>query len=157
MEEGQIKDREKHKLKNEKNLKNLLTDKKRFDILWPSNIFLEGLQMYIEFKDIVFHFIKNANDGKNSIIILQDGRLYGKLENVSSDWGNYWFKKVKEFYNSDSNNGEFITEYLFLDFSAFHNDYDSYSDTYKDYNNFRPHLTKEEWKEKVKRARERKP
>ena len=30
---GQIKDREKRKLKNEKNLKNLLTDKKRFGIL----------------------------------------------------------------------------------------------------------------------------
>lgn len=114
--------------------------------------------MYIEFKDnMVFHFVKNANDGKNSIIILQDGRLYGKLENVSSNWGNYWFKKVKEFYNSDSNNGEFITEYLFLDFSAFHNDYDSYSDTYKDYNNFRPHLSNEEWNRKVRMARERKP
>ena len=114
--------------------------------------------MYIEFKDgVVFHFVKNVNDGENSIIILKDGRFYGKLENVSSNWGNYWFKKIKEFYNSDSNNGEFITEYLFLDFSAFHNDYDSYSDTYKDYNNFRPHLSKEEWNRKVKMARERKP
>lgn len=117
--------------------------------------------MYIEFKDgVVFHFVKNANDGKNNIIILQDGRLYGKLENVSSDWGNYWFKKIKKYHDSNLTNvsdGEFLLEYLFLDFCAFHNDYDSYSDTYKDYNNFRPHLSKEEWNRKVKMARERKP
>lgn len=37
MEEQWIKDREKRKLKNEKNFKNLLTNKKTFDILWPSN------------------------------------------------------------------------------------------------------------------------
>lgn len=114
--------------------------------------------MYIKFKDgMVFHFVKNVNDGKNNIIILQNGRLYGKLENVSSNWGNYWYRKIKEFYVYDNPTGEFITEYLFLDFSAFHNDYDSYSDTYKDYNNFRPHLSKEEWNRKVKMARERKP
>lgn len=33
MKERQIKDREKHKLKNEKSFKNLLTNEKRFGIL----------------------------------------------------------------------------------------------------------------------------
>ena len=114
--------------------------------------------MYIQFKDgFVFHFVKNANDGKNSIIILQDGRLYGKLENINSNWGNYWFKKIKKYHVNNSNDGEFVTEYLFLDFCAFHDNYDGYSDTYKDYNNMRPHLTNDEWKKKVKEAKNRKP
>lgn len=114
--------------------------------------------MYIQFKDgFVFHFVKNVNDGKNNIIILQDGRLYGKLENVNSNWGNYWFKKIKKYYVNNSNDGEFVTEYLFLDFCAFHDDYDGYSDTYKDYNSIRPHLTNDEWRGKVKEAKNRKP
>lgn len=114
--------------------------------------------MYIQFKDgIVFHFVKNVNDGKNNIIILQDGCLYGKLENVNSDWGNYWFKKIKKYYVNNSNDGEFVIEYLFLDFCAYHDDYDGYSDTYKDYNNVRPHLTNDEWRGKVKEAKNRKP
>ncbi len=114
--------------------------------------------MFITFKDgFVFHFVKNANDSKNSIIILQDGRLYGKLENVNSNWGNYWYKKIKKYYTDNSYDGEFVTEYLFLDSCAYHNDFDGYSDTYKDYNNFRPRFTPEEWKEIVKKAQNRKP
>ena len=114
--------------------------------------------MFITFKDgFVFHFVKNANDGKNNIIILQDGRLYGKLENVNSNWGNYWFKKIKKYYVNNSYDGEFLTEYIFLDSCAFHNDYDGYSDTYKDYNNFRPRFTAEEWRKKVEEAKNRRP
>lgn len=114
--------------------------------------------MFITFKDgFVFHFVKNANDGKNNIIILQDGRLYGKLENVDSNWGNYWFKKIKKDYVNNAYDGEFLTEYIFLDSCAYHNDYDGYSDTYKDYNNFRPRFTVEEWRRKVEEAKNRRP
>ena len=61
------------------------------------------------------------------------------------------------YYINNAYDGEFVTEYLFLDFCAFHGDYDGYSDTYKDYNSIRPHLTNDEWKQKVKEARNRKP
>ena len=46
---------------------------------------------------------------------------------------------------------------MYFDSCAFDDDFDFYSDIYKDEYGFRPRLTKEEWKEKVKRARERKP
>lgn len=117
--------------------------------------------MFITFSDgYTFHFVKNVNDGKNEIVIIKDGRYYGGMKDINKDWGNHWFKKIKKYHDSNEVNasdGEFLLEYLFLDSCAFHDDYDGYSDTYKDFNNVRPHLTIEEWQRKVNEARNRKP
>ena len=111
--------------------------------------------MYIQFKDgFCVYFVKNANSGENEITITKDSRFYGSLSKVNSDWGNYWFKQMKR---NNLYDGEILIDYMFLDNCAFHNDYDGYSDTYKDIHNVRPHYTQEEWSRKVNEAKNRRP
>lgn len=111
--------------------------------------------MYIQFKDgFCVHFTKNENTYKNEIVVIYDGRFYGSLKNVNRDWGNYWFKSMQK---NKMYNGETMVDYMFLDNCAFHDDYDGYSDTYKDIHKVRPHYTQEEWDKKVNEAKNRKP
>ena len=52
----------------------------------------------------------------------------------------------------DPNILQFWMDYLYLDVCAYHNDFDAYSDAYKDMHNVRPHYTKRQWNIIVKEA-----
>ena len=113
--------------------------------------------MFITFKDgYTIHFVKNVNDGKNNIYFVKDGRVWGTIPNVNKDWGNYWFKLSKNVKLNDGL-GEDVYNQIFLDSYAFDNDYDCYSDFYKEIYNVRPHYTIKEWEDIVKYVRNRKP
>lgn len=111
--------------------------------------------MEINFKDnFTIKFIKENN--KNEISFWRDGAFRGFIPDVDSNWGNYWFKWAKDA-QKNGNTGEWVSVMIYFDSCAFDDDYDFYSDIYKDEYNFRPRLTEEEWKRKVEIARNRKP
>ena len=115
--------------------------------------------MYINFDHDGFtvYFIKSGKAGNNEIIVMQNNKFYGSIKKgIGNNWGNYWYYKLKEFSRAGGD-GEFAIDLMWLDFYAYKNDYDCYSDLYKEINNFRPHKTEKEWLEMVNQARNRKP
>ena len=68
---------------------------------------------------------------------------------VPKDLGNYYYRKMKHM---DPHLLQFWMDYLYLDVCAYHNDFDAYSDAYKDMHNVRPHYTKRQWDIMVKEA-----
>lgn len=90
---------------------------------------------------------------QNTIHFLVNEKDYGNAIITSPNFGNFWYLQFKN--NPDS----FFSIYdsFFLDLAAFNNDFDSYSDMYKDIHNVRPHYTIEEWKLRVTAAQNRKP
>lgn len=98
------------------------------------------------------HFLSVA-DGHNEIILERNGSCEGSISNFDSNWGNYWFI----FCKRNCVDFDYFLKNVFLDYCAYSYNFDSYSDLYKDYNGCRPHYTKEEWTERVRIARERKP
>lgn len=98
------------------------------------------------------HFI-SITEGHHEIVLERDGRCEGNITGFGSDWGNYWFV----FCKRDCMDFDYFSENVFLDHCAYSYDFDGYSDLYKDCNGCRPHYTQEEWRQRIKVARERKP
>lgn len=113
--------------------------------------------MFVHFEkdNMTIYFVKNANDGKNEVTFIKDNRFYGKIPNVNKDLGNYWFKYAKRAKENNSD-GEKVADQIFFDSFAFNDDYDSYSDFYKEVYNVRPHYSREAWETIVKYVRENK-
>ena len=93
-------------------------------------------------------------DGKNKIHFEENCRKTGEMNHVGKNWGNFWFKSWQNL-NEKADTESFIDS-MWLDYCAFNDDYDFFSDLYKDVFHFRPHYTEEQWKERVKTARNRK-
>ena len=73
-----------------------------------------------------------------------DGHSYGRMV-VDRIFGNWLYKELKR----TNWFGEDRVYYCFLDFAIANADYDSYSDTYKELNNVRPHYTQAGWNKLV--------
>ena len=115
--------------------------------------------MYIHFENDGFdiYFIKNVNTGNNEVIINQNNRFYGSIKKgIGRNWGNYWYKKLKEKAQAGEY-GEINVDLMFLDFYIYKNDFDCYSDFFKELYYCRPHQTEEQWEKLVQEARNRKP
>lgn len=114
--------------------------------------------MFINFEkdNLTIYFVKNANTGKKEIIFIKDDRFYGNLKKFSSNWGNYWFLYAKQAAFRGEY-GENVMDNMFLDSCALNEDFDSYSDIFKDIHRIRPHITNERWKEIIMTAKNRKP
>ena len=110
--------------------------------------------MIINFKDGRAVFTKENN--KNMIYFFKDNRDYGKATGLPKNFGNYWFKIFKDA-STKQNSIEFIMDRFWLDWLAYNEDFDSYSDIHKDIFNVRPHYTMEQWERVIKEAKNRKP
>lgn len=115
------------------------------------------LEIYFKLDNFKMQFSKDDFTGENNICFLKNERFWGNIKNVNANWGNYWFLFVKEEAKHNDTHGEAIADRIFLDSCAFHNDYDGYSDIYKDMWGTRPHYSIEEWKEIVEDSKNRKP
>lgn len=82
-----------------------------------------------------------------------EGLFRGTINNFPAKWGNYWYTRAKEAAKHGYYGAEFMFDTIFFDSCALHNDYDFFSDVYKDLNNVRPHYTKEQWEERVRLAK----
>ena len=100
--------------------------------------------------------IFRKEEGKNMIYFFKDGRDYGRASDLPKNFGNYWFKVFKDA-SKRNDNLESTLDYFWLDWIAYNEDFDSYSDIYKDINNIRPHYTVDQWERIVKEAKSRKP
>lgn len=107
----------------------------------------------VTFKSGDYAIFTKENE-KNKIFFYDfQNRDFGHAENVDSNFGNYWYKKSFRWLDS-------FTDYIdafWLDLSAFDEDYDSYSDYYKDVNGVRPHYTEKQWNARIAEAKKRKP
>lgn len=115
--------------------------------------------MCIKFErdNFTVYFIKSGKAGNNEIIVNHNEKFYGSIKKgIGANWGNYWYYKLREFSRAGGD-GEFALDLMWLDFYAYKNDYDCYSDLYKEINNVRPHKTEKQWLEMVNQARNRKP
>ena len=97
--------------------------------------------------------IFKKENSKKTIKFLVDNKDYGEAVIPSANFGNYWFLQFKNNPNIFS----VVYDEFFLDLAAFHKDYDSFSDMYKDVNNVRPHYTQEQWDKRIRIAQNRKP
>lgn len=87
---------------------------------------------------------------KNRILVDKDNRPCMTMK-VPNAFGNYYYRLLKECTSGWST----ILDDCYLDMCAFYDDYDSYSDTYKDIHGVRPHYTEEQWDARVRAARKR--
>lgn len=120
---------------------------------------MEGLTMCIKFNHDGFtiYFIKSGKAENREIIVYQNDKFYGSIKKgIGKNWGNYWYCKLRDFSRA-GDDGEFAIDLMWLDFYAYKNDYDCYSDLYKEINNCRPHKTESQWLEMVNQARNRRP
>ena len=82
-----------------------------------------------------------VKDGKNMITFMSNGLDVGHAF-VDRDFGNYFYlfarDNAKNFDEEDYYN-------FFLQHSLYVDDFDSYSDLYKDINYVRPHYAQERW------------
>ena len=94
---------------------------------------MEVFKMFINFEkdNLTIYFVKNANTGKKEIIFIKDDRFYGNLKNFTANWGNYWFLYAKQAA-CRGEYGENVMDNMFLDSCALNEDFDSYSDIFKD-------------------------
>lgn len=100
-------------------------------------------------------FVKNGNE--NFIHFMSSaGFQRGTVNGFSADWGNYWFKQAKVFVDGGYTSEEMF-DFIFFDNCALNNDYDFFSDVYKDLHGVRPHFSSEEWTRRVNLAKSRKP
>lgn len=91
-------------------------------------------------------------EGNNNLIDFFDNKnnSLGTMFNVSRDWGNWWYM------NLQGQEGKTAFDYMWLDLYAYYEDFDCYSDMHKVFYGVRPHLTPNQWKATVQRAKERK-
>lgn len=98
--------------------------------------------------NVVVKFYKESD--KNMVKSTIDGNLYFECS-VSKQFGNYFWKELRSRNEID----QFILDLYLLELMVYENNFDSYSDFYKDINNVRPHFTHEEWNKKVEDVRKR--
>lgn len=70
---------------------------------------------------------------------------------VSKDLGNYWYKALKD--TPDGHDLTNLIDLFFLDSIAYNEDFDFYSDIFKDIYGHRPHYTKSQWENRVNAAK----
>lgn len=100
------------------------------------------------------YVVFKKENNKNKILFFDyHGRNLGHADNIDKNFGNYWYKEAHRWYLG-------FVDYMdafWFDLLAFENDYDGYSDYYKDVYGVRPHYTDEEWKAIVIYVKKRKP
>ena len=90
------------------------------------------------------------NPDRNRIVCYDKDRGFPTCTvEVPKNLGNYYYRKMNHL---DPHLLQSWMDYLYLDVCAYHNDFDAYSDAYKDMHNVRPHYTKRQWDIMVKEA-----
>lgn len=126
---------------------------------WETKKSLENEHVRIEFqclmedmRDIMSDNVKpdmERNPYRNRISCYDKSRDFVTAQvDVPKNIGNYYYKLMKDMPDSM----EYFMDQCYLDVCAYYNDFDAYSDTFKDINNVRPHYTKEQWDMLVNKA-----
>lgn len=90
------------------------------------------------------------NPNKNRIVAYEGSKSAAICEvSVPKMVGNYYYQMMSNNPSAMRN----LLDQLYLDVCAFYDDYDGYSDTYKDINGIRPHYTQDQWDACVRAAR----
>jgi len=104
------------------------------------------------FRDIKGGTSQERVSDRNRIVATKVGDTRPCLEVfVHNAFGNYYYDLLK----TSAGSWEHILDTLYLDLCAFHDDYDAYSDVFKDIYNVRPHYTPNQWDDLVRAARNR--
>ena len=91
--------------------------------------------------------IKFYEENGNKVIeAIKDNRQVCKVF-VSKILGNGYYVALRD--SNDTTCWEAMLDSLYLDVCVLNNDFDTYSDVYKDIYHIRPHLTQKEWNTKV--------
>lgn len=98
---------------------------------------------------------ENRITEKNRIQIFSKTRpeLPPQIAIVSVNLGNHYFKRLLSWEDDNDGAWDHVFDSLFLDVAASNNDYDFYSDLYKDTHGVRPHYTQSQWDEVVLKAK----
>lgn len=111
----------------------------------------------IERGEYTIKFQKEVPDLNHVVVFRNDDHKSVRINSfyVSKDLGNYWYRVLEK-----TTEGCYLTpliDLFFLDSIAHDDNYDFYSDVFKDIYGCRPHYTKSEWRDRVCHARSLKP
>lgn len=92
---------------------------------------------------------------RNRISLIEGNRAPSYVVTVPSSIGNFYYQAFKASEIEAKTTDVWITimEALLLVVYAYHDNFDAYSDMYKDMYHCRPHMTEVEWQSIVARAR----